>query len=326
MSRLERRTEKAKQRHGRPARKVLPPIQLTSPPKTPATPKPPAVAPATQEAQVPIDASFWRPMMLALGTTPTGTTKLKGASGVEHRVVEVGTDEARKRLVILNDAADPMVAAFIQSDLQQAYRDQRVIVARISLVNLDSSVREAGKENGMSSFTVKQLVGMLERKELDMEALKPLLGGVVKQMMGDPKVKNHSPGAFFLQFVSQLTRFKWSNLATTDPHHSEATIGSLLPGDDSDIETQLGICTMPMYSVTADQVESVKASTGLDPARELLLQMGVWGYFFPDSTDLRAHGRTIRSKRCERGSTGSRRHDLRFAWRLRLSSARSGAC
>ena len=60
----------------------------------------------------------------------------------------------------------------------------------------------------------------------------------------------------------------------------------MLPGDDSDIESQLGICTMPLYMVTADQVENIKASTGLDPARELLLQMGVWGYFFPDSTDL----------------------------------------
>ena len=47
---------------------------------------------------------------------------------------------------------------------------------------------------------------------------------------------------------------------------------------------------------------------------------------FSTAMALRARGRTIRSKRHERGSTGSRRHDLRFAWRLRLSSARSGAC
>jgi hypothetical protein len=264
---------------------VLPPIQLTSPPTTPDTPKPPAVAPTKDIPQIPIDASFWRPMMLGLGTTPTGATKLKGATGIEHRVLEVGMDDKRKRLIVLNDASEPMVAAFIQSDLQRAYPEQRVIVARTQLVNLNSSLREAGKKNGMSSLTVSQIVRMIERKQLTKESTEAILGELMKNVLGDPKVKNHSPAAFALQLISQMTKFRWSDIGD-DLRESHATIDSLLPVDDADVESQLGICTMPIYQVTADQVENVKASSALDPARELLLQMGVWGYFFPDSSDL----------------------------------------
>jgi hypothetical protein len=263
---------------------VLPPIRLTSPPKTPSTPAPPAVAAVTQ---VKMDASFWRPLLLGLGTRPTGTQMLRGATGIDHRVIDVGIDAERRRLVVLNDAPDPMVAAFIQSDLQQGYPEQKVIVTRTSLVDIDSSMREMVTKNGLSSLRLKDLMQMVQSKQISKENSEQFLGTFLQHLMGDPKVQSHSAGAFVLQLINQFTRLNWSSLAIDNLNESDVTLDTVLSSEgDKDIEDQLGICTMPVYMVTADQLENIKTSQTLDAARELLLQMGVWGYFFPDSAEL----------------------------------------
>jgi hypothetical protein len=89
-----------------------------------------------------------------------------------------------------------------------------------------------------------------------------------------------------LQVINQMTRLNWSDIIKEDMAESVVSIDSLLSGLDSDTERQLGICMVPMYSVSADEVDNVKSSSSLDPARQLLERLGVWEYFFPDGESL----------------------------------------
>lgn len=52
------------------------------------------------------------------------------------------------------------------------------------------------------------------------------------------------------------------------------------------IDGQLGICTIPVIDMSADEVENVKLSPSIDSARELLSRHGIWEYFFPKASDL----------------------------------------
>ena len=110
-----------------------------SPPPT-TTASPQIISPPTPPA-VEVDAAFWRPLLIAVETKPIGIQKLRGVSGVEHRLVDVGVDDSRDRLVILTDTPDPKVSAFIQSDLQRAHPNQKVVVARVVLVRLVPTMR-----------------------------------------------------------------------------------------------------------------------------------------------------------------------------------------
>jgi len=235
-----------------------------------------------------MDAAFWRPVLSALGTMPTGFQTVPGASGIEHRAIDVGIDRERKRLVVLNDAADPLAAAFIQSDVQRQFPDQRVIVARPTLVNVGESLRGVARGFGFQSARLTDIQARFKdtNSAANQQVIALLFGQLFSSLGGDPRLKSHSAGAFFLQIINQVTKLNWSDLAKEDINQSVLSIDSLLAGADADIERQLGICVLPIYSVTADEVESIKTAASLDPARELLQKMGAWEYFFPDGEEL----------------------------------------
>ncbi|HEY2515562.1 MAG TPA: hypothetical protein VGI39_32060 [Polyangiaceae bacterium] len=236
--------------------------------------------------QIPIDTHFWRALLLGLGTMPAGRDALRGASGIEHRVVDVGVDEARKRLVVLSDAPEAMLAACIQADVQRAYPDHKVIVARTELVNLGAALRTMMDETGLGSYLVKDILDVTRSRKYDVTAtLQAHFVPLFRALIGDPKVKNHSAEAFAMQLVNQFMKLiDWSKLDEKSAVYEAATVESILRA--SDVERQLGICPLPLYELTRDAVEKVKSSSKLDVPRELLLQLGAWGYFFPESDEL----------------------------------------
>jgi hypothetical protein len=84
---------------------------------------------------------FWRNILRGLHTSPKEIATLPGSSGLTHRVIAVGLDEPAKRLVIVSPEHDGRTAAIVQSDIQAAYTDYKVLTLRPAAVSVPKLAR-----------------------------------------------------------------------------------------------------------------------------------------------------------------------------------------
>jgi len=279
---------KKKKRHkGRPAHNPVPPPRVSPIPSvnagTVTTPKEP------EDPGVTIDGSFWRPLLSALETRPMGQQKIRGASGIDHQVVDVGVDEIRNRVILITDTPEPKASAFIQSDVQQLYPQKKVIVARTLLLpNVARHLKTTIESTGLKFLDLRAIKAAGERKTDDLsEALKAKFAPLLEAVFGDKRLHNHSAGAYLMQLISQLGALNWSGILSEDVK-DRLLLEPLVKALDevTDIDAQLGLCPLPIHALGADEVENVKTAAGLLQARELLERHGIWEYFFPKSDEL----------------------------------------
>lgn len=283
---MSRRPHKKRSKPGRPAREPSPPEK----PSTPTT----ALVPANRSGgtsssetnSVVADAAFWRSVLLSLETQPVGVDEIVGASGLKHRVVDVGVDRPRERVVLLTDVSDPKIAAFLQSDVQSVYPQQKVVVARTVLANVGTSLpplRQMLPPDLMLDLSkLKDLGPQTNSSQLPLA----LLPAFLEALGGDRNLRTHSPGAFFLQLVMQLSRLNWGGIALPDEGDSRVALAPLFGDLSPDPDSELGICPIPVHAMKAVDVEAVKSSPSHDVARELLQRLGVFEYFFPKKAEL----------------------------------------
>jgi hypothetical protein len=98
-------------------------------------------------------AAFWKNLLEAVETEPRDASFVRGISGLEHPVIAVGVDDARRRLVLVSGEHDARSAAIAQLDIQRAIESVQVVVARPIAVNL--------------GILTKQIVGFLGGATVD---------------------------------------------------------------------------------------------------------------------------------------------------------------
>jgi hypothetical protein len=256
-------------------------IKRSKPSNSPVETSPP-VAPVPQ---IEADAGFWRSLLLAVETKPIGSQFLPGASGLKHKVIDVGVDTGRNRIVVLTDSPDPKMAAFMQADLQQANPNHNIVTARTLLVHVAPTLKQIASEPFFASLSMATVQARFER--LNKGNAKQLLERAFAALLGDPRLKNHSSLAFIHQLLTQIVALDWSKIEEmTDQSPLGPLLSSWSAADAGDLDNQLGICPLPVFNMSADEVENVKQATSLDTARELLSKHGVWEYFFPKTNEL----------------------------------------
>jgi hypothetical protein len=262
--------------------------------RDPRAPQPGSVAQKTNthgKMTITADGGFWRSILSSLETRPIEPAPICGASGVRHEVLGVGVDDSRQRLIIITDSMDPKSAAFAQSDIQSLYVDMKVIVARAVLANAYGGLvglrGMLPKDLILDINHIGHLIGESVEKEdgwVDAQT-KRLADALMKSVTGDPLLRPHSALAALVQVVAQLSRLNWRNVNFNDSSKLLA-LGPLFNGPIQDIDAELGICPIPVHKMSADEVDNIKSSSGLEPARELLKRIGVFGYFFPEKEEL----------------------------------------
>ena len=76
------------------------------------------------------DSLVWSGFLRAIETSPVEVGSVLGASGLEHPLLAVGADTARKRMVVVSGAADAREAALVLADLQASFKSVQILMVR----------------------------------------------------------------------------------------------------------------------------------------------------------------------------------------------------
>src|SRR5947209_13689476 len=119
--------------------------------------------------------AFWNNFIRAVEAQPQEAVSLTGASAIPHAVAGVGLDRSRHRLVVISCEDGAREAAFVQADLQSAFKSIQVIVVRPSS---NAEPIEQDRRAGICSFSLSQFaheeIELILRAGADVEAVKDM--------------------------------------------------------------------------------------------------------------------------------------------------------
>jgi hypothetical protein len=231
--------------------------------------------------------AFWNTLLRAVETEPTETRPLRGASGLQHPVIAIGTDANRKRLVVISGDPDGRSAALAHADIQAAYPDTRVVLARPIAIHLARIAEAIVSMLGKPTLTPEDLKelpqeGSPQRKLF--EAKLQLLTGVGFA----PAFRAYSFASLSLvsviqEAVLQLSHLQFEFPVGIDGVQGAPTIqfGPLVALDPSQVDRQSGVCFIPLYQLSDADAEIFHAGADIEAAREILKAHHVFQYFFP---------------------------------------------
>lgn len=205
--------------------------------------------------------------MRAIEAKPVEAHDLRGASGVRHPLLAVGTDEERRRLVVVSMEHDARSAALAQADLQMAFPGVQVIVARPVLVGV-SSILIPEAINGAEKDVIKErLSEHLEKTKERGRAILP---------------KDSAAHDWMSMHFANLTRLVL--LATLEEELDEEFKLDLKTAAEEDPiaqDRELGVCGVPIYGFSAEEFNELREADEVDSVRKVLRQNNILQYFFP---------------------------------------------
>jgi hypothetical protein len=239
-------------------------------------------------ADPPDFSHFWPSLLRAVGTEPRDLPSLQGASGLSHAFAAVGVDEKDGRLLVVSSEADAAGAAMAQADLQAAMRDLKVIVARPVVIDLASIGRTIEDDAGRPAITAGDLSRMQEAQETNDEELKTKLNEqmadwfspLAQQIANAKAVGSINLTQGLGQLMEQVLKMNWQ-MPSDDPDSVVADFSKLLTGLRTHTDSQLGVCTIPVYDFNPDELEALHGGTDDDAIEAILRGHDIFQYFFP---------------------------------------------
>ena len=235
--------------------------------------------------------AVWRGLAKALQTEPRDDTIIRGATGLEHKVLQIAVDEKTDRLLVITAEPDPRMAALVQHDIQSTLsRKTRVLVARPLAVDLGVITRNLVKLIGRPAFRLSDLNRQINK----MDAMAPgdreaFTHGLIDQVAGPlGEIFKHAPMPPLNQivaFIQQAAHFDWpgafkqaSGQRRPNPLIS---LDALTRIDTIAADIAAGVCPLPLYEFDADDWELFQSGSDVDAMAERLRAMNIFQYFFP---------------------------------------------
>jgi len=239
-------------------------------------------------ANPPDFSHFWPSLLSAVGTEPRDLPSLRGASGINHDFAAVGADERSGRLVVISGEADAAGAAMAQADLQAAMKEVSVIMARPVIIDLASVGRSIEQASGQPGLTAGDITRMNQAQEAKDEELQTRLNEqmaewfapLAQQIANARAVGSISFLQGLGQFMEQLTKMKWQ-MPAEDPGAVIADFSKLLTGSTPHTDSQLGVCGIPVYEFSPDELEAIHSGADHDAVEAILRDHDILQYFYP---------------------------------------------
>ena len=237
--------------------------------------------------------TFWETFIRAVEAEPEQIRSLRGASGLVHPTVAIGVDRTRKRLVVVSGDSNGRSAALAQADIQAAYQDYKVILARPIAVNL------ARAAEALATFFGKPEIGQRDLARLSDERTKRVFEHRAKLLIDAafvPAIQAVGYAALnapatWQDVITQLSHVQFmsssdftQNLETSKEAKADLPVirfGALVALDPAEIDRQMGVCSVPLYELSGDEALVFHSGVDIEAARELLRTHHILQYFFP---------------------------------------------
>jgi ribosomal protein S6E (S10) len=239
-------------------------------------------------ANPPDFSHFWPSLLSAVGAEPRDLPSLRGASGINHEFAAVGADEKGRRLVVISGESDAAGAAMAQADIQAAMREVSVIVARPIVIDLASVGKSIEQTSGKPILTAGNITQLQQAQEAKDEALQAQLseqmaewfGPLAQQIANARAVGSISFLQGLGQLMEQLTKMKWQ-MPGDDPAAVIADFSKLLTASAPHTDSQLGVCGIPVYEFSSDELEVIHSGSDHDAIQTILRDHDIIQYFYP---------------------------------------------
>ena len=232
---------------------------------------------------------FWKNFVRALDAEPRDDNVVRGISGIEHKLLGIGVNDKDRRLVLVSDTPTAEHAALMQVDVAATSRDLNVVIARPAAFDLTGPVRKIVEAYGSPVLdkTAIEKFNELGKKEDD-QAMRMAFGQLFGAfMLTAARAFTFTPltgYSQFQQFVSQLSLIDFTTALSDENGQVD-----LKPFAELDItlkDRELGICPVPLYKFEETQMETILSATNAEPVTEVLHDLDIHQYFFPEPEDV----------------------------------------
>lgn len=239
-------------------------------------------------------ASLWDGIARTLGAEPREYTVIRGASGVDHQLLSLSVDEPGNRLILVSADPDPRIAAMMQVDVKATVPSTQVLVARPIAIDLSVIARTLVAQFGLTVVSAQQFKdGLNEWNCLPTEErekrFKELVSGFLPPIVSAFKNVSLPTVSQIVSVIQQASKFDWEGLRESgkdNPDEGQLSLAPLLDVDNMRADREHGICPVPLYEFTQDDWELFLSLGDIERAKERLLELGVYQYFFPAADHL----------------------------------------
>jgi hypothetical protein len=228
---------------------------------------------------------FWRNLLRAVEVEPREARSLRGSSGIDHPITAIGVDKGRHRVVVISSEADPRTSAFIQSDLQLAIPDAKIIVGRPEMFNRSAFLAiytELPHIPNPEDLTPQNLAKLFA----DSPAFNEVWTAIFKSVRMTSGAEFLEDNGLISQAVRNLFLAAISRLIQLVPLDKRADALSTFRHIPAEADALVGICGIPLHQFTETDAELVKEGKDLDAIRDLLKRLDTLQYFFPPPDQL----------------------------------------
>jgi hypothetical protein len=194
---------------------------------------------------------FWNNFLRAVQTEARPIPSIPGASGIEHPLLALGVDDARKRLVLISGENDPRASAMMQTDIQSTMPGTHVVVARPIAVGLP--------------IIAQRLIEALGTPTITMDVINKFQQGDPQQNMTALLQAIVPPATAFKAFqivpldilsqvlysIRQLTYVDVQmavNAVTGQQELQHFDVSGLASQDLMRLDREVGVCPLPLYT------------------------------------------------------------------------------
>lgn len=237
-----------------------------------------------------MEKTFWDGFLKSLGFEPKKIKALQGASGIKHKILALGVDEEKKRIVIVQDEQDARVLSMAQVDIQATLKEYNVLMIRPVAINLSMAFGSIALLLGTSKLTQFEVEALSKKGETEaiVEENKSKLENIINSFSPQIEIiQRTKPNlvSVFKELVQQLSHVKFiGDLEKQVPYTLD--FNELLNFNPIIYDTSLGICPIPLYDFSMDEAESLIKAADKDFNIATLKKHSIHQYFYPPSDSL----------------------------------------
>ena len=229
---------------------------------------------------------FWKGFFESINCEYKDVTEIKGASGINHKIIGLGVDENLKRVIISQNEQDARILAMAQADIQARMKGYNVLMIRPLPINLSKAFFQFSMLFGKSSINSNDL-----KPKLDENGKKVLNGDfqnkfehIIKEVSPQFDIigrTNLNMVPIFKELVQQLSNLKFVQELGGENDDFNIDFQELVTFNPIVYDTNVGVCPIPLYDFSMEETELFITNKNPEENLKILEKHNIKQFFYP---------------------------------------------